>query len=199
MTTQSSLVSTTSISALSSKKQLALGLLLFERMLPSLIIFSRDTGFDDLCYLQARDAAWFALLGGTIDPILNDNCIDSAPDTEEFTHELTSHALNAVLVMVDILDFISTSNFESIVNVLVLARDSLYLYLSGLEPSIISTAAKDDRIARHPLMQAEQHREEQDIKFLSALPDHFDDSVILNLRQRAAKQPPLFPLSYAQP
>jgi len=43
-----------------SEEATCFGLLLFERMLPSLIAFSKDTGFDHSCYLRAKDAAWSA-------------------------------------------------------------------------------------------------------------------------------------------
>jgi hypothetical protein len=37
-------------------KQLAFATLVFERMLPSLIAFSKDTARDPSCYLEAREA-----------------------------------------------------------------------------------------------------------------------------------------------
>ena len=64
-----------SVATLSPKKQLAFALLVFERMLPSLIAFSKDTGFDDSCYLQAKDAAWAALQNGVVEQALNQACI----------------------------------------------------------------------------------------------------------------------------
>jgi uncharacterized protein YjaG (DUF416 family) len=103
------------ISSLSAKKQLAFALLLFERMLPSLIAFSKGTGFDDSCYLRARDAGWSALQnGGPIDQALNQACLSSAPDTEGFSHELTSYALDAALAMSDIAEFTLDNNPDHI-------------------------------------------------------------------------------------
>src|SRR5258708_28812672 len=90
-----------SVLTLSPKKQLAFALLLFERMLPSLIAFSKDTGFDDSCYLRAKDAAWSALQNGGGDQALNEACITSAPDTEECSHQLTYYPLNAALAISD--------------------------------------------------------------------------------------------------
>src|SRR6266496_2960729 len=88
-----------SVVALSAKKQLAFALLVFERMLPSLIAFSKDTGFDASCYLRAKEAVWAALQNGPVDQELNRACIQRAPDTEDFSHELTSYALNAALAI----------------------------------------------------------------------------------------------------
>lgn len=91
-----------SITSLSPKKQLAFALLVFERMLPGLVAFSKDTGFDDSCYLQAKDAAWARLQNGSVDQSLNEACLRGAPDTEDYSYDLTSYALNAALAMNDI-------------------------------------------------------------------------------------------------
>jgi uncharacterized protein YjaG (DUF416 family) len=182
-----------SVSALSPKKQLAFALLLFERMLPSLIAFSRDTGLDASCYLRAKDAAWSALQNGAVDQALNQACLQSAPDTEEFSHELTSYALNAALAMSDIVEFTLDSNPDHIAYIATLAHDSLYLYLGSLEPSVVSSSEKNNRIANHPSVQQERRREEEDIRFLSGLPDQFDEDAISALGVRASTQPPLLP------
>jgi hypothetical protein len=182
-----------SLLSLSPKKQLAFALLVFERMLPSLIAFSKETGFDDSCYLQAKDAAWAALQDGAVDQTLNQACIKSAPDTEQFTHELTSYALNAALAMSDMVEFTLDIRADHIMYVLTLVRDSIHLYLSNLDPAVVSSPERDSRIASHPLMQLEQQREEDDIKFLSGLPDQFDNNVISALRARADRQGPLLP------
>jgi uncharacterized protein len=187
--------SSVSVPNLSPKKQLAFALLVFERMLPSLAAFSKDTGFDDSCYLKAKDAAWAALQNGAVDRALNQMCIRSAPDTEKFSHELTSYALNAALAMSDIVEFTLDSRSDHIAYVSSLARDSVHLYLSSLEPSLVSSAEEDNKIAQHPLMQQEQGREEEDIKFLSGLPDQFDSNAISALKARATTQAPLVPLT----
>ena len=183
------------IASLTPKKQLAFALLVFERMLPSLIAFSKETGFNDTCYLQAKDATWAALQNNVIDQALNQACILSAPDTEKFSHELTSYALNAALAMSDIVEFTLDSRSDHIAYVSTLARDSIHLYLSSLEPSLVSSAEEDNKIAQHPLMQQERRREEEDIRFLSGLPDEFDSKTISALKAHAAAQAPLLPLT----
>jgi uncharacterized protein YjaG (DUF416 family) len=187
--------SVVSIASLSPKKQLAFALLAFERMLPSLIAFSKDTGFDDSCYLRSKDAAWTALQDGAVDQALNEACMRSAPDTEEFSHPLTSYALNAALAMSDIVEFTLDGRSDHIAYVSTLARDSVDLYLSSLEPSVVSSSEKDKMIAAHPLMQQEQRREEEDVRFLSDLPEPFDAKTISVLRARASSQSSLLPLA----
>ena len=166
-------------------------------MLPSLIAFSKDTGFDDSCYLQAKDAAWAALQNGVVEQALNQACIRirSAPDTEKFSHELTSYALNAALAMSDIVEFTLDGSANHIAYVSTLARDSVYLYLGSLKQSVVSSPEEESRIGGHPLMQQEQRREEEDSRFLSGLPDQFDKDAISTLRVRASTQAPLLHLA----
>ena len=183
------------LSALSPKKQLAFALLIFERMLPSLIAFSKETRLDASCYFIAKEAAWSALQNKAVDPSLNAACLEHAPDTEQFSHELTSHALNAALALSDILEFTRDGNADHIAYVTTLARDSVHLYLSRLETVVVSSPARDARIAGHPLVQQEQRREEEDIKLLSELPDQFDSDTVSSLRARASTQVPLLPVN----
>jgi len=182
------------ISALSLKKQLAFALLVFERMLPSLIAFSKDTGFDDSCFLRGRDVAWSALQNGVVDVTQSQQCIGSAPDTEEFSHELTSCALNAALAMNDIMEFIADSRTDHVDFISTLAKDSIELYLSSDEP-VVSSPEKDRKVKEHPLMQEEVRRQQEDAAFLSGLPDEFDAQTVSAMRARSKNQGSLLPLS----
>lgn len=185
-----------SISVLSPMRQLAFALLIFERMLPSLATFAKQTGFDDSYCLQARDAAWSVLQNGNncdLYQSLDEACLRNAPDTEDFSHELTSSALNAVLAISDILEFAVDGRPDHIAHVSTLAMDSVYLYLASLEPSVVSSPEREEKIASHPLMRQEQFQETEDIKFLAALADHFDNTTISILRARSASQHPVLP------
>jgi uncharacterized protein YjaG (DUF416 family) len=189
-----------SASTLSSQKQIAFALLIFERMLPSLIAFSKGTGLDASCYLRARDLAW-SRLQGTADSALNmarlnELCTKSAPDTEDFTHEQTSFALNAAATMCEVLEFILSGNPDLMADVSTLATDSVHLYLSGLRRSLITTAEKVEWIKAHPLMQQELQRQQEDIRFLSELPDPLDDKGIATLKAMANNQAPLLPAAF---
>jgi uncharacterized protein YjaG (DUF416 family) len=177
------------LTTLSHKKQIAFVLLLLERMFAALTEFANATGFNISCYIDARQKAWDTLRSGNADGIafqsLAEACLSSAPDTEAYSHELTSYALNVAIAMSEILELIQDSRMDHIRSIMGLATDSVYLYRSSIEPSYISTSAEDERIAAHPLMQEERRREEADIRFLMTLPDRFDDATISNLRSRA--------------
>ena len=73
--------------------------------------------------------------------------------TKDYPHELVSYALNAALAMNDIMEFTQDGCAEHITSASTLAGDSLYLYLSSLEDSVVSSPEEDSQIASHPLMQ----------------------------------------------
>jgi len=185
-----------SLKAISPNKQIALALLVFERMLPSLTAFSEDTGRDDSCFLEARDAAWQSLQKRrerSVYRSLNEACLENTPDTEDFSHDLTSEALNAALVMSNIMEFLLDSRVDHLASVLTLATDTVAMYIGSLDASVVSWLEQKRRIAVDPLMQQELHQEEEDIKFLAGLPHQFDDETISALRARASSQAPLLP------
>ena len=188
-----------SVLDLSPKKQLAFALLVFERMLPRMVAFCKDTGVDYSCCSQASDVAWCDIEAGgryrTLYRSLNRACLNNAPDTEDFTHEMTSDSLNAFLTMSEIMAFMLDGSSDHIEYISTLATDSVDLYVAHLEPALITTKERDDWIASHPLMQQEFQREKEDIKFLAALPDHFDSETIAALKARSSSQPPILPLT----
>jgi hypothetical protein len=187
------------LSELSPKKQLAYALLVFERMLPRMAAFCKDTGTGYSSCSQARDVAWCDMEAGgkrrTLYRSLSKACLKNAPDTEDFTHEMTSDALNAFLTMSEIMAFMLDGSLDHIVNISTLATDSVDLYLAHLEPGLVTTKDSEDWIASHPLMQQELQREKEDIKFLATLPDHFDHETISALRARSSSQPSIVPLT----
>ena len=172
-------------------KQMAFALLTIERMWPCLMAFSRDTGFDASCYRRGLEKAWMSLEHSLIDESLIRECLDNAPETEDFSHELTSCALNAALATVDILEFSLDRQIDHIANILALVRDSIDLYLRGVDSAVISSPEREKRIAADVLVLLEQRRDEEDMNFLSALPDRIDDSVFSALKRRVIAQTPL--------
>jgi uncharacterized protein YjaG (DUF416 family) len=187
------------LSELSPKKQLAYALLIFERMVPRMVAFCKDTGVDYSCCSQAKDVAWSDMETGGKRPTLHRSlkraCMKNAPDTEDFTHEMTSDALNAFLTMAETMAFMLDGSLDHIAYISTLATDSVYLYVGDLEPALVTTQERLDWIASHPLMQQELQREREDIEFLAALPDHFDNAAISALKARLSSQPSIVPLT----
>lgn len=182
-----------SLTSLSPNHQLVFALLIFDRMLPGLLAFCRETGLDCSPYIGAKDMAWRALQNGPVDLALRRVCVESAPDTEQFSQPLTSHALNTALAMGEILEFASDWKEDHIENIRKLVRDSVYLYLSTIEPSLISSPSEVKRISEHSLMLREEQKEDEDISFLWSVPT-LDGETISSLKRRAAAQSPVFPV-----
>jgi hypothetical protein len=188
-----------SLTALSREKKIVFALLIFERLLPHMVAFCKDTGVDCSSCLKAQDAAWSDLEANSrrraLYRSLNEACLKNAPDTEDFTHELTSDALNAFLAVSEIMEFALDGSSDHIAYVSTLARDSVYLYLAGLEPALVTTQERVNWISSHPLMQRELRRQNEDIVFLASLPEHLDSETISNLKARSGSQPPILPLT----
>jgi hypothetical protein len=91
------------------------------------------------------------------------------------------------------MQFALDGSFDHVAFVSTLAKDSVYLYLASLEPALVTTRQEVDRISSHPFMQQELRRQEEDIKFLTALPGQFDEGIVSVIRARASSQPPILP------
>jgi uncharacterized protein YjaG (DUF416 family) len=187
------------LSDLPWKKQFAFALLILERMFPVLVYFSEETGFEPSIYLKGRASAWDALRDSKLKNelvlrSLSDACTKNAPDTESYSNELASHALNAALSTANILSFAADHKLDHIFDVMELARDSVDLYLQSLDPSPISESGTE-QLDRHPLLQREYERQAEDLRFVSALPEKISEETLSKLRGRAQAQTPLLPIT----
>ncbi len=179
------------LTALSYRKQLAFMLFLCERMAPGLQQFANDTGYDLSPYRECLEKGW-AYLEGRPDPDgyerLAQNCVDNAPDTEDFDHVLRSAALDAALSISDLMTFLCDRNIGHIVEAAGWARDTVALYVDGVE-SDTPVSLPLDRVMKHPLVQQELKRQKQDLAFLASLPD--DQGTVQLLREHSKRPPGL--------
>lgn len=176
---------------LPAPKQLAFMLLLCERMMPQLCEFAENTGFDIGVYRECVELGWSSLLQ-TRDlrryEDLAKICIDKAPDTEDFQHELTSSALDAALSVADLMSFLFDGNVDHIVEAASWARDTAFM-------SVESTISIDDaalalqQVNGHPLVQRELRQQEQDASFIERLPEEIGQEAFSALRVRAERTP----------
>src|SRR5262245_42824948 len=98
------------LGALSVPRQVGFMLLLCERAMPPLRKFSVDTGFDISLALVCVDVGWNSLANLSRDTsykLLAERVFESAPDTEDFRHGLTSAALDATICIGSLLSFLS--------------------------------------------------------------------------------------------
>ena len=190
---------TSLLEKLSWRKQLAFALLILQRMFPSLVSFSQETGFDFSLYLTAKANAWNAIEGTAIEnPVtlrsLSEECAKKAPDTETFSDDLASHALNSALSTANILTFAVDHNLDHILDVIGLTRDSIDLYLQSLDPSPISESGTQ-RLDQHRLLREEYERQIEDLEFVARLSEDMGQQEISRLRKRAEAQTPLLPFT----
>ena len=183
------------LDSLSVSKKLAFILLLCERMMPAFQKFSADTGFYISRYQGYLERGWAYLngksnLGGYEDA--SRDCYDNAPDTEAFDHVLTSAALNATLSIGALMSFLSDHNVDHIIEVTDLARDTVALYVQITE-AVPPLSLGFDEVMNHPLVQQELLRQEEDLRFLSSLPDNVEREEVQQIKKRLERMSELIP------
>jgi uncharacterized protein YjaG (DUF416 family) len=177
-------------------KRIGFILLLCERMIPNLIKFGYDTGFDISNYLKLIALGWESLnelRNGTDYKNLSEISFADAPNTEEFVHRFTSLALNAALSVSSLMSIVDDGRIEHAVEAAQLACDGVELYIQFLE-SVPPIPLARSKVLDHPLMQRELACQESDLEFLISLPGHGGNVARSLLKQRAQHTPPLIPV-----
>jgi uncharacterized protein YjaG (DUF416 family) len=182
------------IGHLSKAKQVAWALLFCERMMPALNRFAKETGFDSSVYREHLDDAWRKADQGTSASDFGEaakQCLDQAPNTEDFIHPLMSAALNAAISVVETMQFLADNDVNHVVEVAVLARVTAasYAQLMATTPPF---ALNYDEVVAHPLVQHELQQKADDLEFLEALPADTRAMIPL-IKERAARTPLLLP------
>ena len=176
-------------------KQLAFVLLLCERMAPALNKFSKETGFDSSIYRGYLGDAWNYLdqRGSSSNyGEMAEQCLEHAPDTEEFNHPLTSAALNAALSIAATMGFLADDDVNHIVEAAGLARDTAALYAQDIETTPPRSLDYGE-IIKHRFVQRELRQQVEDLEFLEALPADISQQVVPLIKRRAAGTPALLP------
>ena len=180
------------LSALSMPRQVGFMLLLCERAMPPLRKFSVDTGFDMSLSLECLDIGWNSLGNlsrETSYKLLAERVYESAPDTEDFRHDLTSAALDATLCIGSLMSFVSDRNFDNVVQSATWMCDTVHLYVGTIDPTILF-----ENIINHPLMQRELSSQADDLNQLRSLTTDNAEELLSFLKERAKQTPPLLPL-----
>jgi uncharacterized protein YjaG (DUF416 family) len=199
MTPRDKAALTSGLSVLPLEKQTAFGILLCERMMPGLSKFAADTGFSTTIYRECLDYAWKYLetnnLVDVVDyRLVSEICLRSAPDTEKYTHPLTSSALNCALSLEHLMSFLSDHDVTHILDIVDLAADTVFLFVQR-NNSCQPLALDIENAMEHPLMQAEFGREDDDIKFLTSLQGDEPRCLAAALKLRLSETPGLVPLN----
>jgi hypothetical protein len=177
-------------------KRLALLLLLYERMIPALFSFRLTEGLDVSVFQEAGEKFWRSLTEGARPVswgVLRDDILSATPDSEDFGSLEASFALNAALVAADIAGFLEDGQDAHIVEPMQYVLNSLDAYVLDPIEGLIGDKSMNQFVERHPLVQKEKRREEEDVIFLSRMPNvPWSEHAMSKLRHRVENQGSLF-------
>ena len=171
-------------------------LLLYERMIPALYSFRVAEGLGVSVFQEARERFWRSLTEGA-PPVswgqLRDNILDSTPDSEDFGSLEASFALNAALIAAYIASLLEDGQDSHVVDSMQSPLNAIGAYLGEHMGTEAYTKSNNRYVNFHPLLLKEMQTEEQDIAFLSTMPDTpWSEDVIAMLLDKAAIQGSLF-------
>jgi len=179
-----------------SKKKVAFLVLLYERMIPELRSFCLAESRDFSIFQRAREDFWRFLADDNSSiswPQLTQDILDAIPSSEDFGTLEGSFALNAGLLAAETAGFIGDGEDQHIVDATQYAfdsidfkvQDTLKLEIIGFyDRSVVSHVHA--RVLAHPLITRERQIEEEDVSFLTTLPDgQWPSDLLAMLRHRA--------------
>ncbi len=182
-------------------KKVAFLQLLYERMIPALRAFCLLENRDFSTYQKAREEFWRSLRGDAQDVSwarLREDILDATPDSEDYGSLEASFALDAALVAADIAGFLADGQYSHIVEPLTFyVLNSLSAFvLNENEVNVVDytmVKAINKLVNTHPLVLREARKEEEDVAFLSAVPDTpWREDVFSAVRRRSETQGSLF-------
>ncbi len=182
--------------AFPTRKKLAFLMLLYERMIPELRSFCLSEGRDFSIFQNAHDEFWRYLADGE-SPIswaqLTQDILDATPSSVDFGALECSFALNAGLLAAETAAFIADGKDEHIVDATRYAFDSLDfkvrvpLEIRFYDRTVVAHVY--DYVMAHPLILRERQIEEEDVSFLTPLPDgQWPADIVAMLKRRAESQ-----------
>jgi uncharacterized protein YjaG (DUF416 family) len=176
------------LNGLSFSQNLAFSAACCERILPNYNAFSRTENWGNPGLLRAAvDEVWQILQGKPVDRVkinqLMKDCEDVIPDTEDFTSEYTSAALDASIAVYEILNACIDEDILHIVEVAKCARETVYMFVDERD-NLESYSAEQilgKSIFTHPLMLREITQQEQDLQLIRNT-NRLDESFLKMLR-----------------
>jgi|SRR5271165_3907410 len=182
------------LSYLTRTQQVAFALLLCERMFPALRKFGADAAFDVTPFRNFLDRAWASFERphpADCYRELSRECYARAPDTEDFSHPLTSAALDACLSIGFLMEFLADHNVDHLVETAALAHDTVFMLAQAAGSLHIPESIP--MLDEQPIVQRELGRQTEDLTFLENLPPVDDREVISRSRARAGEAPAMIP------
>ena len=144
-----------------------------ERMLPNYRRFVRESGWGDGSVLRtALDLGWSWLENGIIEiddaQVLRDACLKQAPNPEDFTSLFVSAALDAANSAVIVVELLSDTNIEKVIEIASYGRDTVDMYVQELEGMPPNAPDLEERIRLHAMMQRELSNQRKALKSIAA-------------------------------
>jgi hypothetical protein len=179
--------------SLSKTKKLAFLVLLFDRMLPELRSYFIATG-RDLSVIQQARARFWRLLSGDEEFVswneMRETILDLLPDSEDDGSEAAQFARNAGLVAADIAGLADNGQDSHVTDAITYyVSQSIHAAATAGMQIYDYSRAVEEAVRNHPLFQRERQREEDDLTFLSRLPEApWTEDVVSVLRDRAQAQ-----------
>ncbi len=157
----------------SQKHRFAFAISVCERLYPNYIYFSRHHNWGNPnVFRMCLDAAW-EVLSGKEKPIQMEEwlteCEENIPDTEDFDSIFVSSALDASTSIVALLRDTDSIATDVVVEIASFARDTVDMYVQELESMEFYGAELEEKILKHPLMQAELKSQRETIESILAI------------------------------
>lgn len=142
-----------------------------ERLLPNYLEFEKDEKWGDFKLLRSSlNSIWEMVKNKTIDvkeaKELAEKCVSVIPDSENFSSQFTSAAIDAGTCVYETLMFCVDRSIQRILDVSTLSLDTVDMYLQDLLKIDYSERDFEKKINEHPLMLQEKETQLNDIRTL---------------------------------
>jgi len=156
---------------LNRKQQLAFGVLCCQRLVPNYQAFVYDTGWGDSKFIRiGLEYTWSCLAGNKLNSqeikSIIDQCESVIPDSDDFDSLFTSFAQDACFAVCGLLDYLSVSDTNKIVQAASYSIDSVDLYVQEIECMSHSDCDLEEKILNHQLMQKELKQQEENLSLI---------------------------------
>jgi hypothetical protein len=185
----------TQLTSFAAGKKLAFLLLLYERMIPALFTFYLAEGLDLSVFQEAREEFWRALIQDQRISWarLRDDILNATFDSEDFGSLEALLALNAALLAGDIAGFLAEGQDGYLVDAMRYMLNTASAYVHEQMGVLAFDRSINKFVDAHPLICKERQKEEEDVLFLSRMPDTpWSESAVMMLRERAEVRGSLF-------
>jgi hypothetical protein len=176
-------------------KQMAFAYLTCERLFPNYVYFSNNFDFGSPAILrEAIDFLYQNIFEKNPDKnkinLLAKKVEKNTPDTENFSTNFVSSALDACTAVLESLDFLVDNQFSRMKDISSFATDTVYMYIQYIDKLDFNIdKGFQQKIDNHPLMQKEVAIQLGIITFLSKSRafDYGDIQTLLHLQQNNKK------------